>query len=50
MRGSQNSVGEGVIFCVLSYFYVIGAVLKAFGVNKIGLHSFKNFDVYVDRE
>ena len=29
----------------LVYFYVICVALKAFGVN-----SFKNFDVYVDRE
>ena len=32
------------------YFYVIGVVLKSFGVNNICLHSFKNFDVYVHRE
>ena len=32
------------------YCYVIGVVLKAFGINNICLQSFENFDVYVDRE
>ena len=37
-----------LIICI--YFYVIGVVLKAFGVNNICLYSFKQFVVYVDRE